>query len=66
VDPVPDPLLFLSGSAVNRTRASGSVAKNSKAYEIWCLTQNKFSDFKDKVRVYIFAYKKNEGMESDV
>jgi hypothetical protein len=28
VDPVPDPLLFLSGSARNRTRASGSVAKN--------------------------------------
>jgi hypothetical protein len=28
VDPVPDPLLF-SGSAGNRTRASGSVAKNS-------------------------------------
>jgi hypothetical protein len=27
VDPVPDPLLFLSGSAGNRTRASGSVAK---------------------------------------
>jgi hypothetical protein len=30
VDPVPDPLLFFfSGSAVNWTRASGSVAKNS-------------------------------------
>jgi hypothetical protein len=35
VDPVPDPLLFSSffprksGSAGNRTRASGSVAKNS-------------------------------------
>jgi hypothetical protein len=29
VDPVPDPLLFFSGSAGNRTRASGSVAKNS-------------------------------------
>jgi hypothetical protein len=29
VDPVPDPLLFFSGSARNRTRASGSVAKNS-------------------------------------
>jgi hypothetical protein len=28
MDPVPDPLLF-SGSAGNRTRASGSVAKNS-------------------------------------
>jgi hypothetical protein len=28
VDPVPDPLLF-SGSAGNRTLASGSVAKNS-------------------------------------
>jgi hypothetical protein len=28
VGPIPDPLLF-SGSAVNRTRASGSVAKNS-------------------------------------
>jgi hypothetical protein len=28
VDPVPDPLLFFSGSAGNRTRASGSVAKN--------------------------------------
>jgi hypothetical protein len=26
VDPVPDPLLFFSGSAENRTRASGSVA----------------------------------------
>jgi hypothetical protein len=29
VDPVPDPLLFFSGSAGNRTRASGFVAKNS-------------------------------------
>jgi hypothetical protein len=29
VDPVPDPLLFFSGSAGNRIRASGSVAKNS-------------------------------------
>jgi hypothetical protein len=29
VDPVPDPLLFFPGSAGNRTRASGSVAKNS-------------------------------------
>jgi hypothetical protein len=29
VDPVPEPLLFFSGSAGNRTRASGSVAKNS-------------------------------------
>jgi hypothetical protein len=30
VDPVPDPLLLRkSGSAGNRTRASGSVAKNS-------------------------------------
>jgi hypothetical protein len=29
VNPVPDPLLFFSGSAGNRTRASGSVAKNS-------------------------------------
>jgi hypothetical protein len=29
VDPVPDPLIFFSGSAGNRTRASGSVAKNS-------------------------------------
>jgi hypothetical protein len=27
VDPVPDPLLFFSGSAGNRTRASGSIAK---------------------------------------
>jgi hypothetical protein len=29
VDPVPDPLRFFSGSSGNRTRASGSVAKNS-------------------------------------
>jgi hypothetical protein len=29
VDPVPDPLLF-SGSAGNRTRATGSVAKKSE------------------------------------
>jgi hypothetical protein len=29
VDPVPDPLFSFSGSAGNRTRASGSVAKNS-------------------------------------
>jgi hypothetical protein len=30
VDPVPDPLLLRkSGSAGNRTRASGSVARNS-------------------------------------
>jgi hypothetical protein len=29
VDPVPDPLLLFSGSAGNRTRSSGSVAKNS-------------------------------------
>jgi hypothetical protein len=28
MDPVPDPLLFFSGGAGNRTRASGSVAKN--------------------------------------
>jgi hypothetical protein len=32
VDPVPDPLLFFSCSAGNRTRASGSVAKNSDHY----------------------------------
>jgi hypothetical protein len=32
VDSVPDPLLFFSGSVGNRTRASGSVAKNSYAY----------------------------------
>jgi hypothetical protein len=32
VDPVPDPLLFFFGSAGNRTRASGSVAKNSDHY----------------------------------
>jgi hypothetical protein len=30
VDPVPDPLLLFSGSAGNRTRASGSIAKNSE------------------------------------
>jgi hypothetical protein len=30
--PVPDPLLFLSGSAGNPTRASGSVANNSDHY----------------------------------
>jgi hypothetical protein len=29
VDPVPDPLLFFFGTAGNRTRAFGSVAKNS-------------------------------------
>jgi hypothetical protein len=29
VDPVPDPLLFFSGSAGNPTRASGFVVKNS-------------------------------------
>jgi hypothetical protein len=29
VDPVPDPTTFFSGSAGNRTRASGPVAKNS-------------------------------------
>jgi hypothetical protein len=29
VDTVPDPLLFFSGSAGNRTRASRSIAKNS-------------------------------------
>jgi hypothetical protein len=29
VDPVPDPVLFFSSSAGNRTRDSGSVAKNS-------------------------------------
>jgi hypothetical protein len=29
VDPVPDPLRFFSGSAGNRTRAFGSVARNS-------------------------------------
>jgi hypothetical protein len=33
VDPVPDPLLFFSGSAGNRTRASESVAKNSEVEE---------------------------------
>jgi hypothetical protein len=31
VDPVPDPLLYIR-SAGNRTRASGSVAKNSDNY----------------------------------
>jgi hypothetical protein len=33
VDTVPDPLLFFSGSAGNRTRTSGSVAKNSLRHE---------------------------------
>jgi hypothetical protein len=33
VDPVPDPLLFFSGSAGNRTRASGSVAKSLSAHK---------------------------------
>jgi hypothetical protein len=39
VDLVPDPLLFFSGSAGNRTRASGSVAKNSNRLHelIWAL-----------------------------
>jgi hypothetical protein len=32
VDPVPDPLLFFSGSAGNRTRASGSVDLNNTHY----------------------------------
>jgi hypothetical protein len=32
VDPVPDPLLFFPGSAADRTRTSGSVAKNSDHY----------------------------------
>jgi hypothetical protein len=33
VDPVPDPLLLIkSGSAGNRTRTSGSVARNSDRY----------------------------------
>jgi hypothetical protein len=35
VDPVPDPLLLRkSGSAWNRTRTSGSVAKNSDRWTI--------------------------------
>jgi hypothetical protein len=37
MDPVPDPLLFFSGSAGNRTRAFGSVAKNQEiqqSYEL--------------------------------
>jgi hypothetical protein len=33
VDPVLDPLLFFSGSAGNRTWASGSVAKNSRTLD---------------------------------
>jgi hypothetical protein len=32
VDPVPDPLVFFSGSTGNRTRASGSVVKNPDHY----------------------------------
>jgi hypothetical protein len=32
VDPVPDPPIFFSGSAGNRTRASGSVANHFHFY----------------------------------
>jgi hypothetical protein len=42
VDPIPDPLLFLSGSVGNRARASGSVAKNS---ELSAYTEESFDTF---------------------
>jgi hypothetical protein len=41
VDPVPDPLLFFSGSARNRTRVSGSVAKNSDHYTTEAVSQKR-------------------------
>jgi hypothetical protein len=47
VDPVPDPLLFISGNAGNRTRASGSVAKNS---------DHSTTEAVLYIRVYIYIY----------
>jgi hypothetical protein len=45
VDPVPDPLLFFSGSAGNRTWASGSVAKNSDHYTTEAVSASIISQF---------------------
>jgi hypothetical protein len=50
VDPVPDPLLFY-GSAGNRTRASGSVAKNSDSTAD-ALINNLYHDFLKDTRYY--------------
>jgi hypothetical protein len=47
VDPVPDPLPFFFGSAGNRTRASGSVAKNSDHWSSYNIC------YKYKTFVYI-------------
>jgi hypothetical protein len=49
VDPVPDPLLFFSGSAGNRKRASGSVASNCDHRGGPIITNNVFySSFQNK------------------
>jgi hypothetical protein len=44
--PVPDPLLFFSGSARNRTRASGSVAKNSDHQTTEAVSRKSYADGK--------------------
>jgi hypothetical protein len=44
VNPIPDPLLFFSGSAGNRTRASGSVAKNSDHVKFIFFPQKSWTD----------------------
>jgi hypothetical protein len=46
VNPVPDPLLFFSGSAGNRTRASGSVAKNSDHWTTEAVDYPRIGHFK--------------------
>jgi hypothetical protein len=48
VDPVPDPLLFFSGSDGNQTRASGSIAKNSD-HETTEAVQFVYSGKKDEI-----------------
>jgi hypothetical protein len=43
VDPITEPLLFFSGSAGNRTQASGSVAKNSDHYTTEAVSESENS-----------------------
>jgi hypothetical protein len=43
VDPVPDPLLFFPGSAGNRTRASGTIAKREPLRSNSCVQRRQSS-----------------------
>jgi hypothetical protein len=50
VDPVPDPLLLRkSGNAGNRTRTSGSVAKNSDHYTTEAVIENCLQTFIEQI-----------------